>query len=171
MGLFSRIFKPENRQSGIDKQDFSYISEIAGLITGNDSGFMKRLNDFLIYTQNECEKEDRDFEYWTGMVDELEEEGYLISVDYKCELEDFLWALSQINNYSLIESAVSGLEFDESSDAEEWGRKINLALNGEAYVCMIDIDSDSYELIIAAADVYKEIKSIAEADGHSIKAF
>lgn len=168
MGLFGRLFKSENRQSGIDKQDFSYISEIAGLITENDSGFVKRLNDFLIYTQKECE-EDRDFEYWTGMVDELEEEGYLISVDYKCELEDFLWALSQINNYSLIESTVSGLAFDESQTPEEWGREINLALNGKAFVCAVDIDSDSYELIIVHADVYEKISSIAKANGHSIE--
>lgn len=173
MGLFSRFFKSgkgESRQANSEKQDFSYVSEIAGLITGNDSGFMKRLNDFLIYTQKECE-EDRDYEYWSGMYDQLEEEGYLFSVDYKCELEDFLWALSQINNYSLIESTVSGLQLDETRDVDTWGEEINAASGGRAYICMIDIDSDSYELIIVTADVYEKISSIASANGHTIEDF
>lgn len=173
MGLFSRLFKSgkdKSRQADSGIKDFSYVSEIAGLITGNDSGFMKMLNNFLIYTQKDCE-EDRDFEYWSGMVDELEEEGYLISVDYKCELEDFLWALSQINNYSLIESTVSGLTLDETKTPEEWGEEINLALNGKAFVCAVDIDSDSYELIIVPADVCEKISSIAKANGHSIEDF
>lgn len=35
------------------------------------------------------------------------------------------------------------------------------ALKG-ACICMIDIDSDSYELIIASLDVYKKISAIAK---------
>lgn len=31
-----------------------------------------------------------------------------------------------------------------------------------ACICMIDIDSDSYELIIASLDVYKKISAIAK---------
>lgn len=173
MGLFDKLFKSkqaDSRQMNSEKRDFSYVSEIAGLITGNDSGLMKSLNEFLFYTQKDCE-EDLDFEYWAGMVDELEEEGYLISVDYKCELEDFLWALSQIKNYSLIESAVCGLKLDENQNADVWGEQINLALNGEAFVCMIEIDSDSYELIVVTADVYEKISFIAKANGHSIEDF
>lgn len=173
MGLFSSFFKSgkgESIQANSEKQDFSYVSEIAGLITGNDSGFMKRLNDFLIYTQKECE-EDRDYEYWSGMYDQLEEEGYLFSVDYKCELEDFLWALSQINNYSLIEGTVSGLQLDKTRDVDTWGEEINAASGSRTYICMIDIDSDSYELIIVTADVYEKISSIASANGHTIEYF
>jgi len=33
---------------------------------------------------------------------------------------------------------------------------------------MIDIDSDSYELIIASLDVYKKISVIAKNNGYSI---
>lgn len=41
------------------------------------------------------------------------------------------------------------------------------ALKG-ACICMIDIDSDSYELIIANLDVYKKISAIAKNNGYSI---
>mgnify|MGYP007127603965 CR=1 FL=1 len=46
--------------------------------------------------------------------------------------------------------------------------RINTALGGRAYICMIDIDSDSYELIIVNADVYEKISHIAESNGHTI---
>lgn len=37
-----------------------------------------------------------------------------------------------------------------------------------ACICMIDIDSDSYELIIASLEVYKKISAIAKNNGYSI---
>ena len=37
-----------------------------------------------------------------------------------------------------------------------------------ACICMIDIDSDSYELIIVSADVYNIISDDAESNGHKI---
>ena len=41
----------------------------------------------------------------------------------------------------------------------------------DACICMIDIDSDSYELIITSRDTYNKISDIAENNGHSIKSF
>lgn len=170
MGFLSKLFKSEKNDAG-NKHDFSYITEIAGLITENDSGFMKRLNDFLIYTQKECKEKDRDFEYWSGMYDQLEEEGYLFSVDYKCELEDFLWALEQLKNYNLIDIDLSGLDLSEDADVEVWIREINAALNGKACIGVVDIDSDSYELIITTCETYRKISAVAENNGHLIKTF
>ena len=170
MGFFSKLFKSE-KDNAKNKPDFSYITEIAGLITENDSGFMKRLNDFLIYTQKECKEKDRDFEYWSGMYDQLEEEGYLFSVDYKCELEDFLWALERLKNYNLIDIDLSGLDLSEGDDVEVWIREINAALNGKACIGVVDIDSDSYELIITTCETYRKISAAAENNGHLIKTF
>ncbi|MFR0880689.1 MAG: DUF6630 family protein [Oscillospiraceae bacterium] len=170
MGFLSKLFKSGKNDSG-NKPDFSYITEIAGLITENDSGFMKRLNDFLIYTQKECKEKDRDFEYWSGMYDQLEEEGYLFSVDYKCELEDFLWALERLKNYNLIDIDLSGLDLSEDDDVEVWIREINAALNGKACIGVVDMDSDSYELIITTCETYRKISAAAENNEHLIKTF
>lgn len=188
MGLFSWFFKSgkgESIQANSEKQDFSYVSEIAGLISGNNPGVMENVNACIEHPVSYSHRyEDRYMERgiyvddvdnneicWIGMVDELSEYGYLFSVDYKCELEDFLWALSQINNYSLIESTVSGLTLDETQNVDTWGEEINAASGGRAYICIIDIDSDSYELIIVTADVYEKISSIAGANGHTIEYF
>lgn len=104
---------------------------------------------------------------WIGMIDELEENGYLFPCDYSEEVENIIWGLSQLKNYSLIESYTDDFEADDDDDAEECVHKLNSTLK-DACICMIDIDSDSYELIIASLDVYKKISAIAKNNGYSI---
>lgn len=101
------------------------------------------------------------------MIDELEENGYLFPCDYSEEVENILWGLSQLKNYGLIEKYADGFEADDDDDVETFVHKLNSALK-DACICMIDIDSDSYELIIASLDVYKKISAIAKNNGYSI---
>lgn len=185
MGLFDRIFgsrkmdKPEN--------DLSFIVEIAELISDKDTNVTEAIKECVRDPWGYGEENPEGFEErgidvigedttnaneicWICMVDKLQENGYLFSVDYNCEAEDLLWALSQIKTYSLIKDAVSELELDTSKDIEAWAEEINLAISG-ALVCMINIDSDSYELIIVSHDVYDKISVIAENNGHSIEVF
>ncbi|MEE0186091.1 MAG: DUF6630 family protein [Oscillospiraceae bacterium] len=157
MGLFERLFKTDKNE----KKDLSYIYKITELITNNNSGIINALKENIM-------KSDSDDDCWLSMVDLLDEEGYAFGIDYKCELEDFLWALKQLKTYSLIDINLSSLNLNENEDVESWGEEINTALGGRAYICMIDIDSDSYELIIVNADVYEKISHIAESNGHTI---
>lgn len=157
MGLFERLFKTDKNE----KKDLSYIYKITELITNNNSGIINALKENIM-------KSDSDDDCWLSMVDLLDEEGYAFGIDYKCELEDFLWALKQLKTYSLIDINLSSLNLIENEDVESWGEEINTALGGRAYICMIDIDSDSYELIIVNADVYEKISHIAESNGHTI---
>ena len=157
MGLFERLFKTDKNE----KKDLSYIYKITELITNNNSGIINALKENIM-------KSDSDDDCWLGMVDLLDEEGYAFGIDYKCELEDFLWALKQLKSYSLIDINLSSLNLIENENVESWGEEINTALGGRAYICMIDIDSDSYELIIVNADVYEKISHIAESNGHTI---
>lgn len=157
MGLLERLFKTDKNE----KKDLSYIYKITELITNNNSGIINALKENIM-------KSDSDDDCWLGMVDLLDEEGYAFGIDYKCELEDFLWALKQLKTYSLIDINLSSLNLIENENVESWGEEINTALGGRAYICMIDIDSDSYELIIVNADVYEKISHIAESNGHTI---
>ncbi|MFR7906776.1 DUF6630 family protein [Porcipelethomonas sp.] len=159
MGLFERLFKTDKNEN--EKKDLSYIYKITELITNNNSGIINALKENIM-------KSDSDDDCWLGMVDLLDEEGYAFGIDYKCELEDFLWALKQLKTYSLIDINLSSLNLIENENVESWGEEINTALGGRAYICMIDIDSDSYELIIVNADVYEKISHIAESNGHTI---
>lgn len=157
MGLFERLFKTDKNE----KKDLSYIYKITELITNNNSGIINALKENIM-------KSDSYDDCWLVMVDLLDEEGYAFGIDYKCELEDFLWALKQLKTYSLIDINLSSLNLIENENVESWGEEINTALGGRAYICMIDIDSDSYELIIVNADVYEKISHIAESNGHTI---
>ncbi len=95
----------------------------------------------------------------------------MFEVDYKCELEDFQWALEHLNNYGLIAQAVGSVKLDENEDIEAWGEEINLALAEKAFVCYIDIDSDSYPLVIVSGGAFEKVQKLAADNGQSIEDF
>ncbi len=183
MGFFSKLFKsnkPEN-----EKQDFSYIAEIAALISGNDPVVMKNINfcvenpqEYIKSNENRYsqrgnfKKHSMDTLCWLGLIDELSESEYLLTADWNDDLEQFLWVIESIKNYDdLVDIDISSLNLNENENIESWGEEINLALDGKAFLCMIDIDSDSYELIIVTGDIYEKISEIARSNGHSIESF
>ncbi|MCI8776029.1 MAG: hypothetical protein HFK00_01370 [Oscillospiraceae bacterium] len=167
MGIFSRFVKSgkSTGKSGKDSQDFSYIYEIAELISDNDTKIKSLLS------QNGSTKVSDTDALWLDMTEKLEEYGYAFSIDYKAELEDFLWSLEQLKSYSLIEACVSSLKLNPEMDIDAWGEEINLALSGKAYVCTIDTDSDSYGIIIVTEKILEKISSIAESHGREIYDF
>lgn len=167
MGIFSRFVKSgkSTGKSGKDNQDFSYIYEIAELISDNDTQIKSLLS------QNGSIKVSDTDALWLDMTEKLEEYGYAFSIDYKAELEDFLWSLEQLKSYSLIEACVSSLKLNPEMDIDAWGEEINLALSGKAYVCTIDTDSDSYGIIIVTEKILEKISSIAESHGREIYDF
>jgi hypothetical protein len=182
MGIFSKLFGTKDSTPAI--KDYTFITDIAAFITDNDSEVVSKLrecaNDPWAYAEKNAsrylqrgvvvsdrEANDIDDICWIGMIDELEENGYLFPCDYSEEVENILWGLSQLKNYGLIESYTDDFEADDDDDAEAFVHKLNSTLKG-ACICMIDIDSDSYELIIASLDVYKKISAIAKNNGYSI---
>lgn len=92
-----------------------------------------------------------------AMLDELEMFEYAFEFDYKCELEDFLWGLTQMKTYDLIKDVIRTIELDENGDIEKWGREVNKALGGKAYICYMHIDSDSYPLAIVTPEAFEKI--------------
>lgn len=184
MGLFSVWFE----EDGTDKdssRDYSYIADIAGLISSNDEAVMKRINSCVEnpseyfascagrYAERgiDVNKRDKDTLYWIAMVDELEAAEYVQSVDYKEEPSQVIWTLEDLKNYDdLIGVTLSAAEFDDDDDVEGFGAKVNALLENTC-VCWIDIDSDCYELAAVTNEVYEKISRIARDNGHSITKF
>lgn len=160
--------------------NFSFIADIARLISSDDPQLMGKLGKMIANPKEyleenadryderflDIEEDDPDTLMWIGLVDELSEHGYLYSVDWKCEAVDFKWALSQLKSGNVIPE----MELDETEDVVEWGKIINSKLS-EYCICWVDIDSDSYELIIVTAETYDEISNIAKNNGHRIVKF
>ena len=183
MGLFGNLFGKKSEGSS-GKGGYSYVLEIAKLLTDNETvhaNLRSALdNPDKYFSENEWRyaergvvvgKTDRKTLYWLALVDELAEGGGLFEVDYKCELEEFLGALERLNNYGLIGSAVGSLDLPKAGDVEVWGEELNLALGERAFVCYIDIDSDSYPLVIADGGALEKVRRLAENNGQHIEDF
>ncbi len=166
MGLFGNLFgKKEGGKGG-----FSYISEIAKLLTDNETvhANLKFALDTpdKYFSENEWRyaergfvvgKTDRKTLYWLALVDELAEGGSVFEVDYKCELDEFRGALERLSNYGMIESVFSSLDLSEDGDIEVWGE--------------IDIDSDSYPLVIMDGGALDKLQRLAADNDHKIEGF
>lgn len=76
-GIFSRFVKSgkSTGKSGKDNQDFSYIYEIAGLISDNDTEIKSLLSE------NGSTKVSDTDALWLDMTEKLEEYGYAFSID------------------------------------------------------------------------------------------
>ena len=160
--------------------NFSFIADISRLISSDDPQLMEKIGKMITNSEEyleenadryderflNIEEDDPDTLMWIGLVDELSEHGYLYSVDWKCEAQDFKWALSQLKSGGVIPD----MELDETEDVVEWGKIINGKLP-EHCICWVDIDSDSYELIIVTAETYDNISDIAKNNGHRIVKF
>lgn len=174
-----------------EREECKYLAEIAALISKNDAEVVKAV-EFAIdnpkkYLKRNAERfDDRSIDFsdedftdefepeellFLAMVDELDRGGYAFEVDWKCGLEDFIWSLEQMKPYGLISDVISHLEFDEDNDVETWGKTLNAALGDRARLGYIDIDSDSYVLIIVTPEVFAKISEIAEDNGHSVVTF
>lgn len=181
--VLTRIF---NDYACGDCEDFC---NIASLISSNNNEIAKQL-DFAVSEPEKYLKENAqqfwersiDFEdcdsadefepeelLFLAMTNELEKHGYAFEVDWKCELDDFLWALKQIKTYDLISEVISGLDLSENGNVEEWGEKINNALDGKAMIGAIGINSDSYPLIIVSAETLEKIQELAKKKGQIIE--
>lgn len=99
-----------------------------------------------------------------AMVNELEEHGYSIEVDFMCKPEEFLEALERLKTYDLIADVIPKEKkevldiFTDEGDVDVWIEELNKVLEGKACVCYNDIDSDSYPLIIVTPEVFKELE-------------
>lgn len=179
MGLFDKLFGKGKKKGG-----YSHIAEIAKLIAP-ESGVSEKLSGSFAEPNEYFYKVEWRFDarnmvigmvenekmFWVSLVDELAANGDVFEVDYKCELEDFLDALKRLNNYSLIESAFSDVKLNENDSAEVWGKEINLALGGKAFVCRFDIDSDSYPLVIVDGETLPKVQKLAEDNSHKVTEF
>lgn len=158
---------------------------------GNPKEYLKRNaerfdNRGIDLSDDDCMDEfEPDELLFLAMVDELDSHGYVFEVDWKCGLEDFIWSLREMKTYGLISDILGKFDhvhlgfvplknsekLDEEDDVETWGKTLNAVLGSTARLGYIDIDSDSYVLVIATPDVFSKISKIAVENGHSIVVF
>lgn len=181
MGLFG-LFKSDPLKElfkGYERASCKDVLQAATLISGNDPEIVKimssALNDPIKYLRTRAEQFEQrgiDFEdedlpeefspeelLILAMVDELEEHKYLFEFDWKVELEDLTWGLEQLKSYGLIADVMKTVKLNENDNIEVWGKEINSALGEKACVCYIDIDSDSFPVVILDHDILGKLET------------
>lgn len=110
---------------------------------------------------------DDDTIIWIGIVDALIEQGIMFEFDFKVELDDFVYGMQEINsNDALI---IDEDSFDEDADITEWLKGLYHAWSGQGFVIAgMDIDSDSYCVLITGESVFDRIVTEAGKTGHTI---
>lgn len=97
---------------------------------------------------------------WQGLAHELEVAGLAVYMDWKTELEDFLWLLQPLADRQ-------GLSLDQSwcqnSDSIPlWAQAIDEMWNQEGY-CLgsMDLDADGYLLVVMKKEALEEAGALA----------
>lgn len=166
--------EPENKFNPV-QTDEMYL-KIAEILTNNDAEVISEIKEGYAYPQNYIEKHhERLAEYmmdeemkgcvlnkWWLMVDTLEIHNYVCVRDWKDELEDFLYFLSQTKR-----ATAEGIEIDQLSsalsqdgDIAQWCKIIDGKLTEKNLVVgNIDTESDQYTLFLVTK---QELASLEE---------
>ena len=110
---------------------------------------------------------DDDTIIWIGMVDILIEQGIMFEFDWKAEREDFVYGMQEI----IPDGALSIDEdcLEEEADITEWLKVLCREWSGQGFVTAgMDIDSDSYCVLIIAENVFHRLVEEAGRTGHRI---
>ncbi len=113
--------------------------------------------------------DDLDSVQWLGLVDLLEEHGWVCERDWQDELEDFLYFLENLKGFRALGLELDESWFDEEDDIPAWCTILTEKWEGVC-VAAIDIDSDSYVLFPIAAPQLAQLQKLAEEIGHRIDA-
>ena len=126
-------------------------------------------NEYRDNYDDRCIEEDEDIDtiIWIGMVDAFMDNNLLVEMDWKVELEEFVYCIeSIIGDKSL---PVEETWFNEEGDITQWVAILNEKWAASGYVLAdIDIDSDSYCVFITDRQSYEKLVAEARSAGHRI---
>lgn len=116
------------------------------------------------------EPQEPDVLSWIGLIDCLMEHSCACELDWKCELEDFLYGLSGLKQVEREGLPLESQWFDPAASIEEWGKLLSQKWSplgiglGEFY-----LDSDSYVLFAAPGEAFPALEKAAAALGQGIE--
>lgn len=173
-----------NKEKGkIMSTDFPMV-EIVKIVTNNDKKVVEQVvlcgaDIEKYFADNRVQYEQRgieDFEEkeentlcWLGMVDILEQNGYVCERDWKDEKEDFISFVSELNGVKEHNLTIEDEWFDEDGYVAEWASVIDE--KWMAYgMCLasIDIGGDCYVLFACKLSELESLKELSEKAGFRI---
>ena len=143
----------------------STFTELATLLLGD----AKQAKSFMTETKLRSMEELEDS--WWNLYEKLVSKGYAVELDYKCELEDFIYYVQKlIHNKSLDTSenlTIDTAGLDEEQCIMDWCAHINATWKTHKLVDM-DIGTDSFVLIVLSHEEFKTAQELAKELLHRI---
>ena len=108
---------------------------------------------------------------WWNFYEKLVSKGYAVELDYKCELEDFIYFVQKlIHNKSLDTSenlTIDTVALNEEQCITDWSRDLNSTWKDYTLAGM-DIGTDSFVLIVLSDKEFKTVQELAKELLHRI---
>ena len=143
----------------------STFTELATLLLGD----AKQAKSFMTETKLRSMEELEDS--WWNLYEKLVSKGYAVELDYKCELEDFIYYVQKlIHNKSLDTSenlTIDTAGLDEEQCIMDWCAHINATWKTHKLVDM-DIGTDSLVLMVLSNEEFKTAQELAKELLHRI---
>ena len=148
----------------IDQMKLTF-TELATLLLGD----AKQAKSFMTETKLRSMEELEDS--WWNLYEKLVSKGYAVELDYKCELEDFIYYVQKlIRNKSLDTSEgliIDTAALDEDQCIMDWCADLNS--KWENYTLAgIDIGTDSFVLMVLSNEEFKTAQELAKELLHRI---
>ncbi len=106
---------------------------------------------------------------WLGLVDILEEYGWVCERDWKDELEDFSYFVQNLHGFQKLGLELNPDWLDEDEDISAWCDVLTEKWAAQGVrIATIGIDSDSYVLFPAAVPQFDELQRLAGEIGQCI---
>ena len=148
----------------IDQMKLTF-TELATLLLGD----AKQAKSFMTETKLRSMEELEDS--WWNLYEKLVSKGYAVELDYKCELEDFIYYVQKlIHNKSLDTSenlTIDTAGLDEEQCIMVWCAHINATWKTHKLVDM-DIGTDSFVLMVLSNEEFKTAQELAKELLHRI---
>ena len=148
----------------IDQMKLTF-TELATLLLGD----AKQAKSFMTETKLRSMEELEDS--WWNLYEKLVSKGYAVELDYKCELEDFIYYVQKlIHNKSLDTSenlTIDTAGLDEDQCIMDWCAHINATWKTHKLVDM-DIGTDSFVLMVLSNEEFKIAQELAKELLHRI---
>ena len=148
----------------IDQMKLTF-TELATLLLGD----AKQAKSFMTETKLRSMEDLEDS--WWNLYEKLVSKEYAVELDYKCELEDFIYYVQKlIHNKSLDTSenlTIDTAGLDEEQCIMDWCAHINATWKTHKLVDM-DIGTDSFVLMVLSNEEFKTAQELAKELLHRI---
>lgn len=187
MGFFDHFKKNEAAPEPLEPSVKSIeptVVELARVISSGDEAVLRDITacteapaDWFTAHQDRYRErcilssDDLELIQWLGLVDILEEHGWVCERDWKDELEDFSYFLQNLHGFQKLGLELDPDWLDEDEDISAWCGVLTEKWAAQGVrIAAIGIDSDSYVVFPATAPQFDELQRLAGEIGQCIDA-